>query len=51
MSKQIECEIYSRCCGFYRPVNQYNHGKQSEFADRVTYSLDTIKEALREGEI
>lgn len=46
MSKQIECEIYSRCCGFYRPVNQYNPGKQSEFADRVTYSTDKIREAI-----
>ena len=31
---EIECEIYSRISGYYRPVKQYNKGKKSEFADR-----------------
>ena len=31
---EISCEIYSRISGYYRPVQQYNPGKKSEFADR-----------------
>lgn len=31
---KIACEIYSRVVGYYRPVNQWNPGKQSEFNDR-----------------
>ena len=31
------CEIYSRVVGFLRPVEQWNKGKQAEFAIRETY--------------
>lgn len=31
------CEIYSRVVGYIRPVDQWNPGKQSEFADRTTF--------------
>lgn len=37
---QVPCEQYTRVVGYYRPVNQWNKGKQSEYQDRVTYSLD-----------
>lgn len=30
-------EVYSRVVGFYRPVGQWNVGKQEEFKDRTTY--------------
>jgi len=32
-----ECEIYSRVVGYYRPIKQWNPGKQEEWKDRVTY--------------
>lgn len=32
-------EVYSRVCGFYRPVNNYNKGKAQEFKDRQSYEL------------
>jgi anaerobic ribonucleoside-triphosphate reductase len=32
-----ECEIWSRVMGYYRPVSQYNKGKQSEYGERVFY--------------
>lgn len=35
--QRTKCEIYSRVVGYYRPVAQWNDGKQSEFADRITY--------------
>ena len=30
----IKPEIYSRVSGYYRPVQQWNKGKQSEFDNR-----------------
>jgi len=32
-----ECEVYSRVVGYFRPVSQWNDGKQSEFSIRKTY--------------
>jgi anaerobic ribonucleoside-triphosphate reductase len=31
------CEVWSRSVGYLRPVDQWNPGKQAEFADRRTY--------------
>jgi len=30
----IECEVYSRCSGYFRPVSQWNKGKKEEFSER-----------------
>ena len=35
---RTKCEIYSRSVGFIRPVEQWNAGKQAEYADRVDYN-------------
>jgi len=32
-----ECEIWSRPCGYYRPVKDWNRGKKQEFKDRKTF--------------
>ncbi len=34
---KTKCEVYSRVVGFIRPVNQWNEGKQEEWADRKTF--------------
>jgi ribonucleoside-triphosphate reductase len=34
-----ECEIWSRVVGYYRPVNHWNKGKQSEFKERKEYNI------------
>jgi len=42
MSKKIKrtlCEVYSRICGFMRPVKTWNDAKQNEFKDRKKYKL------------
>ncbi|MBC7130181.1 hypothetical protein H5T51_03030, partial [Candidatus Bathyarchaeota archaeon] len=31
------CEVYSRVVGYLRPVDQWNYGKQAEFALRRTF--------------
>ena len=30
-------EIYSRVCGYHRPVKNWNKGKKAEFRDRKTF--------------
>lgn len=37
---KIRCEIYTRACGYYRPVNQMNFGKRQEVKERKMYDLD-----------
>lgn len=34
-----EMEVYSRIVGYFRPVNNWNKGKQQEFADRKPYKV------------
>ncbi len=34
-----KCEIYSRCVGYLRPVNQWNKGKQEEFKMRKYFKV------------
>lgn len=31
---KIVTEVYSRVSGYFRPVNQWNKGKQEEFGER-----------------
>lgn len=31
------CEVYSRVCGYMRPVSTWNDAKQAEFVDRKNY--------------
>lgn|GEM_PF-570609 len=40
--KVVPCEVYSRVVGYYRPVNQWNDGKQQEFKERKTVNLNKI---------
>jgi len=37
--KKIPCEIWSRVTGYYRPVQNYNPGKQEEFKDRKKFKI------------
>jgi len=32
-------EVYSRVCGYHRPVSNWNLGKQAEFRDRQAYTV------------
>lgn len=35
--KRTACEIWTRVCGYLRPVANFNDSKKSEFADRKMY--------------
>ncbi|MCD4813734.1 anaerobic ribonucleoside-triphosphate reductase [bacterium] len=39
MSKKCteKTEVYSRVVGYFRPVQQWNKGKQEEFKDRTEF--------------
>jgi anaerobic ribonucleoside-triphosphate reductase len=37
--KAVRAEVYSRVVGYYRPVQDWNRGKQEEFADRKYVDL------------
>ena len=44
--KKIPTETYSRVVGYFRPIQQWNKGKRSEFADRKEFSLNKIYEKI-----
>jgi anaerobic ribonucleoside-triphosphate reductase len=45
--KIMPVEVYSRCVGYYRPVQQWNKGKQAEFNDRKEMKVVDIIEAIK----
>ena len=45
-NKKIPVEVYSRVVGYFRPVNQWNKGKQEEFNQRKEFSLKIIEEKV-----
>jgi anaerobic ribonucleoside-triphosphate reductase len=49
--KKIKTEIYSRISGYYRPVQQWNKGKQSEFGDRVNLKIPEVKNEILDKNI
>ena len=34
-----KCEVYSRVCGYFRPVSNWNRGKQQEFKERKNFKV------------
>lgn len=37
-----DCEVWSRVCGYYRPTNRWNKGKQEEFKERKPFELKSV---------
>lgn len=37
--KKINCEVYSRIVGYFRPVQNWNIGKKKEFEQRTEYDI------------
>ena len=35
-----KCEVYSRVCGYLRPISNWNNGKKEEFEMRKLMSVD-----------
>ncbi len=34
-----KCEVFSRVCGYFRPVSNWNHGKREEFKERKPFQI------------
>ncbi len=34
-----ECQVFSRVTGYYRPVSNWNKGKQEEFKERKKFNV------------
>lgn len=41
-----KCEVYSRVCGYFRPVSNWNKGKKEEFKEREKFKVPGILMAL-----
>jgi anaerobic ribonucleoside-triphosphate reductase len=41
---KIPCEVYSRIVGYLRPIQNWNEGKQREFADRKMFQVPKTEE-------
>lgn len=37
--RAVKCEVYSRVVGYYRPVQDWNRGKQEEFSLRANVDV------------
>jgi len=42
----IETEVYSRVVGYYRPVQNWNRGKQQEFSERKLMSTEAWNRSI-----
>jgi len=38
--------VFSRVCGYFRPVSQWNKGKQEEFKNRKVFDHNTMAKAI-----
>ena len=45
--KAVPCEVYSRVVGYFRPVANWNAGKQIEFEERKTVRLESAIKICR----
>jgi hypothetical protein len=39
MISPTKCEVFTRVCGYLRPVDNFNKGKKAEFRERVNYEV------------
>jgi hypothetical protein len=39
MISPTKCEVFTRVCGYLRPIQGFNPGKKEEFNDRKTYNI------------
>jgi len=46
----VRAEVYSRVVGYYRPVQDWNRGKQEEYHDRYQHEAAGIAKHFEEPE-
>ena len=40
--------VYSRVCGYFSPLSQWNKGKKEEFKMRKTFNVNATSQAIEE---
>lgn len=45
--KGTECEVYSRIVGYFRPIKQWNNGKQEEYSEREAFEVAVPAPVIR----
>lgn len=48
---KIKTEVYSRCSGYFRPVEQWNPGKREEQSERRSLQFNLAPEEARQPEL
>lgn len=50
-AERTKCEIWTRCMGYHRPVENFNAGKQSEFRERKMFKESVASSSMEMIEI
>ncbi len=45
--KVVPCEVYSRVVGYFRPVQNWNPGKQQEFLERKSVKISSYLKIVK----
>ena len=45
VERRVACRVFSRVCGYLSAVEDWNRGKQREFADRKVYRVEDDEQA------
>lgn len=48
---QVDCEVWSRVVGYFRPVSQWNKGKQSEYDERIEYRVEVAGSLCKNNQV
>lgn len=46
---RTKCEIYSRCVGYIRPIQNFNEGKLAEFRERKLFDINKALKDCKNG--
>jgi len=49
--KRIECEQFSRVCGYFRPEKQANPGKRAEISERLLFDVNNKNKTYNEWDV
>jgi hypothetical protein len=47
VQRQVPCQIWSRVCGFFRPIQNFNIGKKEEYSQRKEIDPKQIGTAIK----
>lgn len=48
-TKKVPCEIFTRCCGYFRPITNMNPGVKEQVKERKTINMEKAVEDARKS--